>query len=43
MPDWPKEFIFVTSCDVLIGYFSEHEDDVADEMALIRSLAEDGE
>jgi len=37
--EWASQFMFVSSCEVLVGYFAEHAEDVSDELDLIRGLA----
>ena len=37
--EWNKEFMFVSSCEVMLGYFAENEEDVAEELHEIRELS----
>lgn len=38
--EWASQFLFVSSCEVLVGYFAEDEEDVLEDLKLIFELAE---
>lgn len=38
--EWASQFLFVSSCEVLVGYFAEDEEEVLEDLRLIFELAE---